>query len=362
MKIVEHRPEIPDFGMNTRLFRKHTLYFDIETTGLNARRSHLYLLGAMWMENKEVCLRQWFAEKPSDEETMLREFLELSRSFATLVHFNGTTFDLPYLCNKAAFYGLDAQPLKEMDTVDLYQLYRPLKAVLAAEDMKLSRLEQICGYERLDHHTGKELIRVYDDYLQTAYKQAQNTLERHNYDDIVGMVWTERLDSLLGLQQELLHPCNVAVTQTDHQMLEFHCDFNEELVSLPQPLSCGNISLEISGKCCRILTPLYKDEYYYYYKDYKNYFYLPAEDRAVHKSIGIYVDPSARKKATADTCYERKKGTFIREFTSQLIPALQGKPKKADEYYFEINDAFYSDAEMQAVYCTHVIGYLLKHI
>ena len=103
MKIVEQHPEIPDSDKNCLLSRKRTLYFDIETTGLNARRSHLYLLGAMWKENEHIILRQWFAEKPSDEETILREFMKLTENFDSLVHFNGATFDLPYLCNKALY-------------------------------------------------------------------------------------------------------------------------------------------------------------------------------------------------------------------------------------------------------------------
>ena len=33
------------------------------------------------------------------------------------------------------------------------------------------------------------------------------------------------------------------------------------------------------------------------------YYYLPEEDSAVHKSVGIYVDKSRRKAATPQTCY-----------------------------------------------------------
>lgn len=363
MIIVEQHPEIPGFGKKCRLYRESALYFDIETTGLNARRSHLYLLGAMWLENDTVFLRQWFAERPSDEELILREFIQFIPSFSNLVHFNGTTFDLPYLCRKASFYGLNADFLKNMPAIDLYQLYRPLKSVLSAENMKLARLEKLCGYSRKDHHTGKELISVYDAFLQTGEKEMQSLLEQHNYDDIAGMLWTERLDFLLELKRGAIAPCEITLTMPqDQSMLELQCRFSECPVSFLQPVTFHGITLNVADHYLRIIVPVVHGEYYYYYQDWKNYYYLPGEDRAVHKSIGVYVDPSARKKATADTCYMRKTGAFIPEFAPVLTPALQEHPRKPDTYYYEITDQFFSDIKIQSDYAVHILCYILKHI
>ena len=97
MRIIDQELQIPDFGFTPRLAAPKTVYIDIETTGLNRRRSHLYLLGAMWMDNGQVILRQWFAERPSDEETILRDFFSFCGVFTHLVQFNGSSFDLPYL-------------------------------------------------------------------------------------------------------------------------------------------------------------------------------------------------------------------------------------------------------------------------
>lgn len=263
MKIVEQFPEIPDFAGDTRLYEKGTLYFDIETTGLNARRSHLYLLGAMWLEQGTLQLRQWFAERPADEETMLRDFLSLARSFPRLVHFNGSTFDIPYLCHKAAFYGLDAQALQQKGT-DLYLLYRPLKAILSAANMKLAPLQKLCGYLRQDHHTGQELIGVYDAYLQTADSAVQKTLERHNYDDIVGMLWLEQLDAVLKLQKEALKPVEVTVSGENEARLTLVCRYGVPLFSLPEPVCFGDILLSMDSNQCTLHIPLIQGEFFYY--------------------------------------------------------------------------------------------------
>ena len=74
MRIIDQELQIPDFDFTTRLSAPGTVYIDIETTGLNRHRSHLYLLGAMWLKNSHPILRQWFAERPADEEAIIRDF------------------------------------------------------------------------------------------------------------------------------------------------------------------------------------------------------------------------------------------------------------------------------------------------
>ena len=38
----------------------------------------------------------------------------------------------------------------------------------------------------------------------------------------------------------------------------------------------------------------------YFFKDYKNYYYLPMEHMAIHKSMAAYVDDAHKEKATKD--------------------------------------------------------------
>ena len=40
-------------------------------------------------------------------------------------------------------------------------------------------------------------------------------------------------------------------------------------------------------------------------------YYLPKEDMAVHKSVGCFVEPAYRQKATAANCYIKKDGRFL---------------------------------------------------
>ena len=56
---------------------------------------------------------------------------------------------------------------------------------------------------------------------------------------------------------------------------------------------------------------VYKGTLKYYYPNYKDYYYLIYEDTAIHKSVGEFVDKDARIKATKETCYTKKDGTFL---------------------------------------------------
>ena len=70
-----------------------------------------------------------------------------------------------------------------------------------------------------------------------------------------------------------------------------------------------------------LFLPVYSGELKYFYPNPSDYYYLPLEDCAMHKSVASFVEKEYRKKATAATCYTKKTGTF-------LPLALQNKTKK----------------------------------
>ncbi len=68
--------------------------------------------------------------------------------------------------------------------------------------------------------------------------------------------------------------------------------------------------------------------YKYFFENYKDYYYLPLEDRALHKSVGSLVDKKYRKQATAATCYEKQSGAFLPVSDLTLFsPVFKETPK-----------------------------------
>lgn len=89
--------------------------------------------------------------------------------------------------------------------------------------------------------------------------------------------------------------------------LSFNCEKAE--------LLCDHFhELNVDPERIRADVPRVSGEFKHFYKDYKNYYYLPAEDVAYHKSVGEFVDKNARKQATARTAYIKKTGVFVPVF------------------------------------------------
>jgi len=103
-------------------------------------------------------------------------------------------------------------------------------------------------------------------------------------------------------------------------------------VSLPKGLVIHKknpnhlISLTAEKDTAHLTVSLRHDTLHLYFSDYKNYYYLPEEDMAVHKSVGVFVDPSHRKQATRQTCYQKAAGTFLPQPEEIFSPAFRDEP------------------------------------
>ena len=63
----------------------------------------------------------------------------------------------------------------------------------------------------------------------------------------------------------------------------------------------------MSGSTARLRVRLFEGELRFFYDGSpKDYYYLPAEDIAVHKSIASAVDKEHRVQANASNCYGKK--------------------------------------------------------
>ena len=67
----------PSYDFSLIAPKERILFSDIETTGLSAARSGLYLIGAVYWQDGVWQLRQWFADSLFDEEEMLKAFFGL---------------------------------------------------------------------------------------------------------------------------------------------------------------------------------------------------------------------------------------------------------------------------------------------
>ena len=323
---------------------KRAIYFDIETTGLSAQSSYVYLIGCAYEEDGTFLLTQWMCTEPAEEKDLLRIFFEKVKDYELLLHYNGTGFDLPFLEKKAKRHCLTS-PLSSLESLDLYAVSRKLKSYLTTEDLKLKSMEQFFGFTRTDTFSGGELIEVYAQFLGlyrlnelTGHSKEQevtalgHVLLLHNAEDIKNLPSLTILLFLQNLSKELtverLQPAMPNALQDNPALREALSKINltPKAVSVNYtfpftlPAACelsfpfDDMTIRITlGKdgVVMVFLPIFSGELKYFYPNPADYYYLPLEDCAMHKSVASFVEKEYRKKATAATCYTKKSGAFL---------------------------------------------------
>ena len=148
----------------------------------------------------------------------------------------------------------------------------------------------------------------------------------HNHDDLLGM---PGICQILNYKEFFN---NISLTkcefEREEQSLLIHFDFTDKTY-LPKRLLFGHdqLYLNASGTHGTLTIPIYLGTLRHYYTDYKNYYYLPLEDVAIHKSVATYVDTCNRKKATKENCYTKRTGEFTRCFDDTYSEVFKEQSK-----------------------------------
>lgn len=287
-------------------------FFDIETTGLSPRISSVYLIGAAFLRGDSLEGIQWFADDYSSEKSLLTAFAEALANCSVVIHYNGTTFDIPYLEKKYVEHGLPS-PFLSLESLDLYRRVNRQKQRFPTKNRKLVTMEKLLGFDRGQDYSGQECTMLYTDFMQHKFAHRDDEADRlrtcllsHNAADLQGTALGTEL--LLYTDPE---PCSPSLTLDDQSAI-FTAKLPDSL-TYPFPLTCETsfAGLDFQDNKFTVTALLIRDTLYHFFPDYKNYYYLPDEDMAIHKSVGTYVDAAHRKQATASTCYVKKEGTFL---------------------------------------------------
>ena len=336
----------------------NTLFFDIETTGFTAKNSHIYMIGVLYVckETHTFKTIQWFLEDCNNENLIISEFKNFLYNYKTIIHFNGKGFDIPYLEAKAETYGI-ALNFITFEHIDLYKVSSKLKKILKTENLKQKTLEQFFSLNRDDQFTGKELINVYKEYLLKKDNNLKNFLLLHNYEDLKGML---TVINILAYD-------NIFRKQYSYTNLNYNNDTNEIIIEMEllTPLlkrvsyQSNEIYFTAYDNKIKLMLKLYNGTLKFFYENYKDYYYLPLEDQAIHKSLAFCVDKEYREKAKACNCYIKKEGYFLPQYTSKITPSF--KQNHNDKImYFEYTDEFTNSEILITQYVSHILEYLLN--
>lgn len=338
------------------------LIFDIETTGFSAKSTFCYLIGCIYFQDNTFKLTQWFADSKQDEKEILEAFFSFLKNYKAVFHYNGNGFDIPYLVQKSTHYQLE-NSFDQKESIDLYKLLAPYKKFFKLENLKQKTVESFLHIKREDKFDGGQLISVYSDYLTHPSTESKKLLLLHNKDDLCGLFGLLPILSYHALFNGLFTITGFDVkTYADlshQQQFEFFIELKLQ-VELPKRISHGFHDFYFIGNkdIGKLKIKVNSNELKYFYNNYKDYYYLPSEDIAVHKSVASYVDKEFRIKAKSSNCYIRKTGHFLPQ--EQIIVSPCFKENYNDKKtYFELTDEILNDPTIMKKYVLHVFSILL---
>ncbi len=328
------------------------LFFDIETTGFIAKNTTLYLIGILWYDESNLYIRQWFNDDGYSEKELITSFRDFCMEFTHLVHFNGNVFDLPYLKQKSTDLDISFTLDTSMYQIDIYQEVKKYKNIFALDNMKQTTIERFLEINRKDTYTGKELIKIYQQYIGKPSSEKEEILLLHNHDDLLGM---PQISQILNYKAffDKMNIKSIDITQTE---LFLKLQFCFDIIHLPKRITAtkNNIYLNALDQTAIIEIPLTKKSLKHYFSDYKDYYYLPNEDMAIHKSVATYVENQNKQKATKATCYIKRDDIFIPCMDESQTE--QFKEEYKDSISYQTLSSFYNSTyETQANYIKKIL-------
>lgn len=335
-----------------------TLFIDIETTGLHARSSSLYMIGCIYHTEQTYQLIQWVSENYEDEKCILTAFADFAGKYFTLIHFNGNTFDIPYLCEKMAQYDIDFS-FEQFEGIDLFRRLSPFKQFLKLANCKQQTLEDFLHNERVDHTQGGDLIPLYHEYVISHQEDTLQILLQHNESDLKGLI---DICSLLSVHDLFYKPLRVVKVQANYYQ-DINGNTCPEILmdiklSTPLPVAinyhANDCYFRGEGTSCNLRVPIYEEEMKYFYSNYKDYYYLPVEDIAIHKTVAAYVDKDFRETAHASNCYTRKTAKFLPQWDVIFTPFFK-RDYQSKELFFELTNEFKTQRESFNLYAQHIL-------
>ena len=167
--------------LHTDPFR--VLYLDIETTGF--RGVPLFLVGLIFLESNRLRIRQLFAREYREEAPLLEYLNNFMRGFDCLVTFNGKSFDMPFILERASSNTVHFNWSEQHFDI-LHEGRRRYRNKL--QNCRLQTLEaEICGRRRTGDIPSDQIPEAYHEFVRTGNACRIRNILYHNGLDLITM-------------------------------------------------------------------------------------------------------------------------------------------------------------------------------
>lgn len=331
---------------------ENTLLLNVETTGLRTSSSFVCMTSAAYRSDKEMNCITWLAGSRMDEKNILLCLQDFAGSFPVLLSYGGNSFAFRFLTDRFDIY-TDSALFPDKQLIDLQKSFRPLLHILPLTHLKKAEIESFLSFSRRGIHTGKELIPVFETWERQKDPSARDALFLHAQEDIHFLCHVCKLHSYLDFLHGRWQSADWAETADG---ILFSVSLS---APAPRPVSWQNdfASFYLAEKTGQALvTPYHGRLRYYLPGSCNDYYYLPEEDTAIHRSVAQFVDRSKRIKATPDTCYVNREGIFL------PVPAAFPGPhfsesRKANLSYTQYEkEKWQQDTSLAGKYLTAIVS------
>ena len=165
-----------------------TCVLDIEATGLDPLRSKVCLIALLISTENGIRITQFLAENHYEEHRVLDaslDFLE-REDIGCLITFNGQAYDIPFI-NKRLERNFSDRHISTFD-FDLFRFLRrgtDLRNRIGS--MRQMAIEEYYGIfaDRQDTITGRESVKLFDEYALTGNTTIEKIILTHNREDVL---------------------------------------------------------------------------------------------------------------------------------------------------------------------------------
>lgn len=195
--LTERLPGLPD---GAHLHPRQAVFLDTETTGLaGGTGTVVFMAGAGRVEEEALVVRQWVLAGFAGEAALMEQLAAFLGRAASVVTYNGKSFDVPLLKARARLAGV-ALELERLAHLDLLH---PTRRAFRHQwpDCRLQTAEQrLLGRERPDDLPGAEAPGAWLALIRRGETERVHGVLEHNANDIVALaaLWAALSDHPRG--------------------------------------------------------------------------------------------------------------------------------------------------------------------
>ncbi|NWG39474.1 MAG: ribonuclease H-like domain-containing protein [Hydrogenophilaceae bacterium] len=158
-----------------------TLVVDVETGGFAG--TPVFLLGVVCPDQRPLCVEQYLVRDYPEEAALLVALADLSDTRDTWVTFNGRSFDVPVLLERAALHRVRVRPpARHIDLLHLAR--RRWKGQVT--NCRLTTLErEVLGYHRVGDVPSRDVPDLLHHFVATGNARPLQPVLAHNVRDLV---------------------------------------------------------------------------------------------------------------------------------------------------------------------------------